>query len=84
MKRAKKKYTVLLRYPEYSTNEWPDDTYAIVVSAHLVEGAICVARSMAFREINKGLPADGLVVCHPDDLAFICAIEGDHELYRCM
>jgi hypothetical protein len=79
-----KKYTVLLRYPEYSTTNWPDDTYTILVSAHSYDAAADVARNTAFRRINKGLTVDELVVCQPDDLQLICAIKGDHKLYRCM
>jgi hypothetical protein len=79
-----KKYTGLLRYPEYATNEWPDDTYVIVVSAHSYDAATDVARNTAFHRINKGLTVDELVVCQPEDLEVVCVVEGDHEFYRCL
>lgn len=76
------KFSVLLRYPDYASDDWPDDTYAIKVTAKSYLDAVKKAQQRAFNHINKGRPTDEHLVNCPDDLALVCAVEGDHDFYR--
>ena len=73
-----KKYSVLLRYPDYATTDWPDDMYTIAVEAHSYDAAADVARNKAFRRINKN---EKDTLNDPDDMEVVCVIEGQHKFY---
>jgi hypothetical protein len=75
-----KKYSVLLRYPDYAVGDWPNATFTSLVSAHSYDAALDVARNKAFRVINKHNTEDALVN-DPDDMEVVCAVRGHHKFY---
>jgi hypothetical protein len=83
------KLTVILRYPDYATGEWPDDTYVTTVDQNMTplrpdkeyDAAIRKAQRKAFKAINKGRPTDEHLVNVPEDLEAIFVIEGTPMIY---
>jgi hypothetical protein len=82
------KFTVILRYPDYATGNWPDDMYFVVVKgtvrkhtdkeyARVIERA----QKVAFAEINRGRPTDEHIVNCSDDLAALVVISGEPATY---
>jgi hypothetical protein len=73
-----KKYSVLLRYPDYATSFWPDDMYTIAVEAHSYDAAADVARGKSFQRINK---SEKDLINDRDDMEVVCVVEGQHKFY---
>jgi hypothetical protein len=73
-----KRYSVLLRYPDYAACDWPNDIYMITVSAHSYDSAMGMAQHMASWRIND---KDAGTINEPEDLGVVCVVEGDHKFY---
>jgi hypothetical protein len=73
MKQPQKKFTVVLRYPDYYTDAWPDDTYVGVVSAPSHDTAALKLQKRLCRKINR--ENCGQIEAY-EDLAAILVIEG--------
>ncbi len=89
------KFTAIMRYPDYATGNWPDDTYSAVVDGRVrratksnwreVEAdyakVIAKAQKRAFKAINKDTPPDERTINAPEDLEVILVISGNPMLY---
>jgi hypothetical protein len=78
MKQPQKKFTVVLRYPDYYTNEFPDDVYVGVVSAPSWDKAVLKLQKKLCRKINR--EDDGQIEDHLD-LDAVVAIEGTPKIW---
>jgi hypothetical protein len=77
MKKQQKKFTVVLRYPDYYTDTWPDDTYTEVVEAMSREKAVLKLQKQLCRRINRG----DCQIEDPTDLAAIIVVEGAPKIW---
>ena len=73
-----KKFSALLRYPDYAAPEWPYEMYTIAVEARSHVQAAKTAQDKAFKAINK---EDADMINDPDDLEVVCVIAGPHKFY---
>ncbi len=64
-----KKFTVLLRYPDYLSQDWPDELYVAKVFADSSDEAIKKARL----EVTQ---ANELIPFHMDDFAVVYVFSG--------
>ena len=74
MKKPTKQFTVVLRYPDYFTDEYPNDTYTGWVKA--------VTWKQAVRKVQKRvqeLYPDQ--INDPEDIALVAVIEGAPWIY---
>jgi len=73
-----KKFSVLLRYPDYAAPEWPYEMYTIAVDARSHVQAAKTAQLSAFGAINK---EDADMINDPEDLDVVCVVRGQHKFY---
>jgi hypothetical protein len=78
MKKQQKKFTVVLRYPDYYTDEWPTDTYLGVIEATAYDLAAVKMQVQLCRRINR--TGDGQIE-DPADLAVVIVIEGTPKVW---
>ena len=78
MKRPLKKFTVVLRYPDYYTNEWPTDTYLGVIEATSYDLAAVKMQDRLCRRINRTGAGQ---IEDPADLAVVIVIEGEPKTW---
>jgi O-acetyl-ADP-ribose deacetylase (regulator of RNase III) len=70
------RYTVTLRYPDFNSDDWPEDLYtAHVTTDNGIDGAIVAARQMA-QEDNKKWCED------PSDFSAVVVIPGWVVVYH--
>jgi hypothetical protein len=73
LKGSQEKFTVVLRYPEYYTDEFPRDVYADVVSAPSWDKAVSKLQRKLCRQINREAAGQ---IRDPSDLSLVVAIKG--------
>jgi len=78
MKRPLKKFTVVLRYPDYYTDEWPTDAYEGVIEAASYDKAAAKMQDRLCRRINR---TDAGQIEDPADLAVVIVIEGEPKTW---
>lgn len=72
------KYTVLLLYPDYATDNFGQDTYMTCVEAESVASAQVLAQQECAGGYGDSIGlGDGDQ--RPDDFAVLMVIEGDHQ-----
>ena len=68
-------YSVLLLYPDYMSDDYPE-TYYTFVTADSVQGAIDAARSDCMEDNSN--EEDGCFIENPDDLLVLLVTDGWH------
>jgi hypothetical protein len=74
------KFTVVLIYPDYMTNEYPFETYTAVVEALSCREAIEAAQKEAVAAQGND-PDDGPTVMDPEDFAAMVVIPGEVDIW---
>jgi hypothetical protein len=70
---GKQKFTVLLRYPDYYTDTFPDDTYVGVAEAESWKEAAAKVQKYLFDQINQGCSG---IIGDVNDLCVVFVVEG--------
>lgn len=71
-----KKYTVILRYPDYAASDWPDSQYVARTQSESIFSAVESARAEA---VAFALSVDA-EINDPTDFALVIALEGWPEV----
>lgn len=71
-----KNYTVLLRYPDYYSGNWPDDQVNHRVKASSIQAAVNQARRLEVRHSKK----EGNPINDPTDLSVVAVYAGHRRL----
>ena len=71
------KYLVILRYPDYASDDWPNDTYTTSVRAASPEEAFVKAKEDLAETRGKD-PGDSV----PEDSALVVVIKGDPDTWQ--
>ena len=74
-----KKYTVILLYADYMTDNYGQDTWMDTVEAESVDEAITAARKRLLADQNRGEEPEAELENGPDDLFVIAVIDGEHQ-----
>jgi hypothetical protein len=78
MRKPKPKFTVILRYPDYYTDNWPTDCYTGVVEAVSWDQAAIKMQKELCRRINRGGAGH---IEDPNDLDVSVVIEGEPKVW---
>lgn len=75
-KKHNRRWTVVVRYPDYATSEWPDDIYTAWVKAADEEAAVVEAQKKALAAQDKET-----IIRDAADFGGVAVFPGHHRVW---